>query len=73
MRVNQKDIPERNEQAPRMGRIYKSAHLVVVWLGEASEKSRLASSIMTYLESQVEFSFDWFFGQVQKLNSLTGT
>ncbi|RDL32689.1 uncharacterized protein BP5553_09145 [Venustampulla echinocandica] len=37
--INQTDIPERNQQVTMMGGIYNIAQCVVVWLGEATQKS----------------------------------
>ncbi|OCK73181.1 HET-domain-containing protein, partial [Lepidopterella palustris CBS 459.81] len=34
--INQSDIPERNEQVPRMRDIYASAKSVVIWLGKGN-------------------------------------
>jgi hypothetical protein len=40
--INQKDTKERNEQVPRMDRIYGDAENVCIWLGEESADSRRA-------------------------------
>ena len=37
--INQVDIPERNRQVTMMGSIYGRAQCVVVWLGQATQKS----------------------------------
>jgi Heterokaryon incompatibility protein (HET) len=40
--INQKDTKERNEQVPRMDRIYGGAENVCIWLGEESADSKMA-------------------------------
>jgi hypothetical protein len=40
--INQGDTEERNQQVPRMDRIYGGAQNVCIWLGEESEDSKLA-------------------------------
>jgi hypothetical protein len=40
--INQKDTKERNQQVPRMDRIYGGAENVCIWLGESDDDSDLA-------------------------------
>jgi hypothetical protein len=40
--INQGDTEERNQQVPRMDRIYGGAQNVCIWLGDESEDSKLA-------------------------------
>ncbi|KAJ9647155.1 hypothetical protein H2199_002141 [Coniosporium tulheliwenetii] len=40
--INQEDLAERSQQVQLMGKIYSQAEGVMVWLGEAAEKSDLA-------------------------------
>jgi len=40
--INQGDTEERNQQVPRMDRIYGGAQNVCIWLGEEGEDSKLA-------------------------------
>jgi hypothetical protein len=40
--INQGDTEERNQQVPRMDRIYGGAQNVCIWLGEEGEESKLA-------------------------------
>jgi hypothetical protein len=40
--INQKDTKERNQQVPRMDKIYGGAANVCIWLGESSDDSKLA-------------------------------
>jgi hypothetical protein len=48
--INQKNLRERNEQVPKMDRIYGKASGVCVWLGEGSEDSKLA---INFIKSNV--------------------
>jgi hypothetical protein len=41
--INQQDTLERNHQVGQMGRIYREAQRVVVWLGESDAESTLVS------------------------------
>lgn len=50
--INQKDIPEKNQEVLRMLRIYENAKRVVVWLGDASGDSGLAMDHLTSLNRQ---------------------
>jgi hypothetical protein len=54
--INQSNITERNEQVLRMKDIYKYAALVLVWLGEGSEDSRIALETIELFSKQVEYS-----------------
>ncbi|KFY91592.1 hypothetical protein V498_05395 [Pseudogymnoascus sp. VKM F-4517 (FW-2822)] len=40
--INQADIPERNQQVTMMGKIYKGAKNVIVWIGVAWDNSDIA-------------------------------
>jgi hypothetical protein len=44
--INQKNTQERNEQVPRMDKIYGMADNVCIWLGDADEDSNLAMSFI---------------------------
>ncbi|KAF2704190.1 HET-domain-containing protein, partial [Pleomassaria siparia CBS 279.74] len=44
--INQKNTEERNEQVPRMDKIYGMADNVCIWLGDADEDSNLAMSFI---------------------------
>jgi Heterokaryon incompatibility protein (HET) len=48
--IDQKNTKERNEQVPKMDRIYGSAKSVAIWLGDADEDSKLA---MDFIKNQV--------------------
>lgn len=50
--VNQKDIPERNDQVLRMTDIYSRAQQVVAWIGECSEREKRC------LELIAKFDYD---------------
>jgi Heterokaryon incompatibility protein (HET) len=40
--INQNDMKERNEQVPKMNKIYGQARNVCIWVGEADDKSEMA-------------------------------
>ncbi|KAH8687097.1 heterokaryon incompatibility protein-domain-containing protein, partial [Tricladium varicosporioides] len=40
--INQSSIPERNQQVPLMGRIYRQASSVLIWLGAEADQSDIA-------------------------------
>lgn len=44
--INHKETQERNEQVPRMDKIYGMAHNVCIWLSDADEDSNLAMSFI---------------------------
>jgi len=44
--INQKSIPERNQQVAIMRDIYQQAGVTFIWLGEAAENSSLAIGLM---------------------------
>jgi hypothetical protein len=44
--INQKNTQERNEQVPRMDKIYGMADNVCIWLGDADQDSNLAMSFI---------------------------
>jgi hypothetical protein len=48
--IDQKNPKERNEQVPRMDRIYGHAESVCIWLGEPDDESKLA---MEFIKKQV--------------------
>jgi hypothetical protein len=43
--INQRNLDERAEQVPLMGKIYSGASKVVVWVGEEDDASRVAMKI----------------------------
>lgn len=45
--INQKNIPERNEQVPEMDKIYGKAQSTCVWLGKGDEQSDMAIDFIT--------------------------
>ena len=47
--INQKDIPERNLQVPKMRRIYENAKAVISWLGLPDENTHLAFELVERL------------------------
>lgn len=62
--IDQSNIREREEQVARMAQIYKSAHRVVVWLGDSNEEhnSGLALRTMDYMGKQMIITHDgWSF------------
>ena len=56
--INQHDLAERSVEVKRMGRIFKLASRVVVWLGNAAidGSSQHALKLLNYLGQQVEYS-----------------
>jgi hypothetical protein len=48
--IDQKNTEERNEQVPKMNRIYGNAKSVCIWLGEADDSSKMA---MDFIKNQV--------------------
>lgn len=44
--LNQNDVPERNHQVQQMKRIYESAHLTLVWLGQPQRKDESAARLL---------------------------
>jgi len=54
--INQKDSSERGEQVRRMADIYRSACMVVIWLGESAENSEAAIDAFHYIGQQIELS-----------------
>ena len=44
--INQSDVDEKSQQIPLMGRIYRNAASVLVWLGEEAETSSAAFTLM---------------------------
>jgi len=40
--INQRDTKERNEQVPKMDKIYGSAKSVCIWLGDEDDDSKMA-------------------------------
>jgi hypothetical protein len=57
--INQKDTAERNEQVKQMGKIYKFAERVIVWLGPEFPSSKLTMSTLEFLGRQVELTKDY--------------
>ncbi|KAI1398394.1 heterokaryon incompatibility protein-domain-containing protein [Hypoxylon fuscum] len=56
--INQDDTKEREGQVGLMRDIYRLAARVVVWLGQATNGSRLALSALGHLGAQVEVTID---------------
>lgn len=54
--INQEDASERSEQVRRMADIYRSAVMVVIWLGESANNSEAAMDAFRYIGQQVELS-----------------
>jgi hypothetical protein len=48
--IDQKNTKERNQQVPRMDKIYGNAKSVCIWLGESDDQSKLA---MEFIKNQV--------------------
>jgi hypothetical protein len=65
--IDQKNVPERNEQVRRMGDIYRNASAAVAWLGPAGTATKLAFENIDLTsdpcEGNVQFMrhFDAFF------------
>ena len=51
--INQRDVREKENQVPMMGDIYRTAELVVGWLGPASEGSDLAMKALGYIGQEM--------------------
>jgi len=49
--INQKNIPERNEQVQMMRQIYERAQRVVIWLGIEGNNSTVAFEFMKFISS----------------------
>lgn len=52
--INQRDIAEQTEQLSLMGRLYKSAHTVCVWLGPAGQHTTGALQALNALKNGKE-------------------
>ena len=78
--IDQSNTPERNAQVDIMGKIYKSAQHVVIWLGTATESDALGFKSMfelyTYMQSEARLKM-WSQHPVQEraaaLESFCGT
>ncbi|KAL8870671.1 MAG: hypothetical protein Q9174_003335 [Haloplaca sp. 1 TL-2023] len=64
--IDQQNTEERGQQVGMMGAIYQKASGVVIWLGESSNDSKMALTLLRYLSSRVKI--DW---QRQKVISMT--
>lgn len=52
--INQEDLEERNSQVQLMGKIYKSAANVLIWLGDEADKSSMATEIISSLSDNLD-------------------
>jgi hypothetical protein len=58
--INQNDDREKTHQVQQMGRIYKEAEKVIIWLGEGTEESNRAMDLMKSLHNYtVKIGSDW--------------
>ncbi|KAG0649120.1 Heterokaryon incompatibility protein [Hyphodiscus hymeniophilus] len=53
--INQADDVERSMQVPMMGKIYRSASSVIIWLGEEAEESELALDFIPRVTDLAKF------------------
>ena len=54
--INQKDLIERNEQVPKMNRIYSQASCVLIWVGDREEptnESIGSDKVLDFISSRV--------------------
>ncbi|KAH0551486.1 hypothetical protein GP486_007299, partial [Trichoglossum hirsutum] len=56
--IDQKNVPERNEQVLRMNLIYEQAYRVIIWLGEESIDSNKAMDLIEKLGGKPK-DMDW--------------
>lgn len=56
--INQKNVPEKNEQVKQMAFIYSQAEQAIVWLGEASQTSIWAGYAFERYDRMRDFLFD---------------
>lgn len=56
--INQEDLEERNSQVQLMGKIYKSAANVLIWLGDEADKSSMAIEIIYSLSDNLDKDAD---------------
>jgi hypothetical protein len=54
--INQNNIQERNIQAQMMGSIYRTAHVVVAWLGPEEDNSTEVIEILKEMAAEIESS-----------------
>lgn len=52
--INQEDLEERNSQVQLMGKIYKSAANVLIWLVDEADKSSMATEIISSLSDNLD-------------------
>ena len=52
--INQKDIPERNEQVKLMRNIYRSARKTMIWLGPADIFSKIAFELASFVIGAIQ-------------------
>lgn len=57
--INQNHVEERNHQVSQMGYIYRTASIVVVWLGEQSIDSNMAFEALEAMSSDEKLHWDW--------------
>ena len=60
--INQKDISERGAQVKRVGKIHSLADRVVIWIGQQSNDSTPALSMLERFGEQVEYLVDGYYG-----------
>jgi len=56
--INQGNISERNSQVKMMGEIYKSAAMVMIWLGEAADDSDFLLQFILHRHLQLDLGTD---------------
>ncbi|KAL8868332.1 MAG: hypothetical protein Q9174_005063 [Haloplaca sp. 1 TL-2023] len=56
--IDQDNIPEKNHQVRLMGRIYRQAECVLIWLGEEEEDTASAFAFMRLLRDRIKLDQD---------------
>ncbi|CAG8957591.1 hypothetical protein HYFRA_00010457 [Hymenoscyphus fraxineus] len=72
--INQKDDKERSDQVSKMRTIYAQASAVVVWLGNHSQHSTLAFSLLHEMDAKLndKWHMERILGSTKNLNALQG-
>lgn len=72
--INQKDPCERSDQVTKMRTIYAQASAVLVWLGNHSQHSTLAFSLLDEIDTKLDdkLFFETFLNSADKLDALQG-
>ncbi|CAG8977320.1 hypothetical protein HYALB_00009191 [Hymenoscyphus albidus] len=72
--INQKDDKERSDQVSKMRTIYAQASAVVVWLGNHSQHSTLAVSLLQEMDAKLndKWHMKRLLGSTKNLNALQG-